>query len=80
MTDVAAEEQLRAHVRAALEAAGLRQAEAARQLGLSTKHMSQMLTGSATLTLTWAEGILGLCGQSLVIGTRPDDDPRSSTA
>jgi transcriptional regulator with XRE-family HTH domain len=79
MSDVPAEEQLRAHVRAALEAAGLSQAEAARQLGLSYKHMSQMLTGSATLTLTWAEGILGLCGQSLVIGTRPDD-PRSNAA
>jgi hypothetical protein len=35
--------------------------------------MNQMLTGRATLTLTWAEGILGLCGQSLTIGIRPDD-------
>jgi transcriptional regulator with XRE-family HTH domain len=76
MTDDLAEDQLRAHVRAALEAAGLSQAEVARQLGLSYKHMSQMLTGHATLTLTWAEGILGLCGQSLVIGTRPDDTSR----
>jgi plasmid maintenance system antidote protein VapI len=73
-----AEEQLRAHVRAALEAAGLSQAEACRQLGVSTKYLNQMLTGAATLTLTWAEGILGLCGHSVVIGTRPDD-PRSST-
>ncbi|MGW5173177.1 helix-turn-helix domain-containing protein [Streptomyces sp. NPDC004082] len=70
--DPPAEEQLRAHVRAALKAAGISQAEVCRQLGLSTKHLSQMLTGSATLTLTWAEGILGLAGHSVVIGTRPD--------
>jgi hypothetical protein len=73
VTTPPAEDQLRAHVRAALEAAGLSQAEASRQLGCTTKHMSMMLTGRATLTLTWAEGILGLCGHSLVIGTRPDD-------
>lgn len=73
MTDLA-EDQLRTHVRAALEAAGISQAEACRQLGLSTKHLNQMLTGRATLTLTWAEGLLGLCGQNLVIGTRPDTE------
>ncbi|MFF3511560.1 helix-turn-helix domain-containing protein [Streptomyces sp. NPDC001296] len=78
MTDVPAEEQLRTHVRHALGAAHLSQAEAARQLGLSTKHLSQMLTGRATLTLTWAEGLLGLCGMSLVIDIRPDD-PRNTT-
>jgi hypothetical protein len=70
--DQTAEDQLRAHVRAALAAARLSQAEAARQLSLSTKHLSQMLTGQSTLTLTWAEGLLGLCGMSLVIDTRPD--------
>lgn len=73
MTATSAEEQLRTHTRAALEAAGISQAEACRQLGLSTKHMSQMLTGQAPLSLTWAEGILGLCGHTLVIGTRPDN-------
>ena len=78
MTGLSAEEQLRAHTRAALEAAGLSQAEVARQLGLSTKHLCQMLTGHATLTLTWAEGILGLAGHSLVIGTRPDDSEAPS--
>lgn len=77
MTAPSAEEQLRVHTRAALEAAGLSQAEVARQLGLSTKHLCQMLTGHATLSLTWAEGILGLAGQSVVIGTRPDD-PKDS--
>ena len=72
MTAQAADEQLRSHVRAALVHAHISQAEAARQLGLSTKHLSQMLTGQATLSLTWAEGLLGLCGMNLVIDVRPD--------
>lgn len=77
MTEATAQEQLRAHTRAALKAAGIRQAEVARQIGCSTKHLSQMLTGAVPLTLTWAEGILGLAGQRLVIGTEPDE-PESS--
>jgi hypothetical protein len=45
-----------------------RSTEACRQLGLSTKHMNTMLTGhGATLTLDWAERILGLCGKRVVI-------------
>jgi hypothetical protein len=67
-----AEAVLRAHVRAALRNAGLSQAEAARQLDVSTKHLCQMLTGNgATLTLGWAERILGLCGQRLTVGVEP---------
>lgn len=62
-----AERNLRVQVRAALDIAGISQAEACRQLGLSTKHMSQMLTGQATLTLDWAERIVDLCDMRLVI-------------
>lgn len=61
------QDSLRAQVRSALDGAGLSQAEAARRLGISTKHMSQMLTGRAVLTLMWAEKILALCGQRLEI-------------
>lgn len=61
------QDSLRAQVKAALDAASLSQAEASRRLGLSTKHMNQMLTGKATLTLGWAEKILALCGQRLEI-------------
>ncbi|MFD9444976.1 helix-turn-helix domain-containing protein [Streptomyces sp. NPDC060001] len=78
MSEATAEDQLRSHTRAALQAAGISQAEVCRQIGCSTKYLSQMLTGHATLTLTWAEGILGLAGQRLVIGTQPDE-PGSST-
>ncbi|MER7053425.1 helix-turn-helix transcriptional regulator [Streptomyces sp. NPDC000351] len=72
MTDQPADDQLRGLVRQALADAGISQAEVARQLGASTKHLSHMLTGRAHLTLTWAEGILGLCGMNLVISVQPD--------
>lgn len=66
---------LRAVVRAALHDKGISQAEAARQLGLSAKHVSHMLTGRAPLGLDWAERILALCGKRLtfraVRGRRP---------
>jgi len=62
-----AERDLRIQVRAALDTAGISQAEACRQLGLSTKHMNMMLTGKATLTLEWAERIVDLCGMRLVV-------------
>ncbi|OQQ13016.1 hypothetical protein B0675_40065 [Streptomyces sp. M41(2017)] len=78
MSESTAEEQLRAQVRAALAAAGLSQAEVARQLGVSTKHLNMMLTGNATLTLTWAEGILGLAGHVIDITVRPDNRERAA--
>lgn len=62
-----ATDDLRVVVREALTNARISQAKAARQLGLSAKHMSQMLTGRATLTLEWAEQILALCGRQLTI-------------
>ena len=68
----AAEDALRAQVRAALAKARISQAEACRQLGLSTKHMNMMLTGKATLTLDWAERIAALCGKRIVIRVQAD--------
>lgn len=64
---VSAEGALRTEVRAALKAAGIRQVAAAAQLGVSEKHLSQMLTGKVSLTIPWAERILALCGLRLVI-------------
>ncbi|MGY6019556.1 hypothetical protein [Streptomyces spinosirectus] len=69
-----ADEQLRTQTRAAVQQAPVSQAEIARQLGLSTKHLNQMLTGRAPLSLVWAEGILGLCGMDLVITVRPSEE------
>jgi transcriptional regulator with XRE-family HTH domain len=62
-----ATDTLRAQVRTALRAAGISQHAAADRLGLSEKHLSQMLTGKVRLSLEWAEQLLGLCGQSLTI-------------
>jgi hypothetical protein len=76
MTQVTAADTLRALVRTALWDAGISQAEAARQLDMSTKHMSQMLNGKAGLSLDWAEQILGLCGHRLIVRSAPI--PRSS--
>ena len=57
----AVEESLREQVRAALAATRISQAAVARELGVSTKHLCQMLTGRAPLTLDWAEKIAALC-------------------
>ena len=57
----AVEESLREQVRAALHAARISQAAVARELGVSTKHLCQMLTGRAPLSLEWAEQIVALC-------------------
>jgi DNA-binding PadR family transcriptional regulator len=61
------EDQLRHLVRQALTAAGLAQAEAARKIGISTKHLHIMLSGGSTLSLQRAEQLLDLCGQKLAI-------------
>lgn len=78
-----AQERLRKRVRAALRHTGISQAEAARHLDVSAKHMSQMLTGRGTLTINWAERILSVCGMKLVIvvhyaspAGKPEEDAR----
>ncbi|HEY9367542.1 helix-turn-helix transcriptional regulator [Streptomyces sp.] len=61
---------LRLEVRACLKVAGLSQAEAAQTLGISTKHMSQMLTGRAPMSIAWADRITRLTGRELLIASR----------
>ncbi|KAB1979249.1 helix-turn-helix domain-containing protein [Streptomyces triticiradicis] len=72
MTTLPADEQLRTQTRAAVQQAPISQAEIARQLGVSTKHLNQMLLGHAPLSLIWAEGILGLCGMEVEVTVRPE--------
>ncbi|WP_228974995.1 helix-turn-helix transcriptional regulator [Streptomyces sp. DH12] len=62
-----AEQALREQVRAALAEARISQASACRQLDLSTKHLSHMLTGRAPLTLDWAEKIVALCDKRIEV-------------
>ena len=61
---------LRSLLAGELRAAGLSQAEAARQIGITAKHMNQMLTGRAPLSLAWADEIAALCGRELLVGSR----------
>jgi DNA-binding PadR family transcriptional regulator len=61
------EDELRHLVRRALATAGLAQAEAARQVGISTKHLHMMLSGGSALSLQRAEQLLALCGQKLAL-------------
>ena len=58
-------------VRAVVKASGLKQTWMAERLGVGEKHLSQLLTGRAVLTLEWAERILGLCGMDLEVSIRP---------
>ncbi|MFF8412875.1 helix-turn-helix domain-containing protein [Streptomyces omiyaensis] len=67
MTQPSPADELQVIVRTALHDKGISQAEAARQLGLSTKHMGHMLTGRAPLALDWAERLLALCGKRLTV-------------
>ncbi|MEU6709954.1 helix-turn-helix transcriptional regulator [Nonomuraea sp. NPDC046802] len=71
------QDDLRSLLAGELRAAGLSQAEVARKLGITAKHMSHMLTGRAPLSLAWADEIAALCGRELVIGSRvlPGETP-----
>lgn len=72
---------LRSLLAGELQAAGLSQAEAARRLGITAKHMNQMLTGRAPLSLAWADDIAELCGRELLVGSRtlPRDEPEEKS-
>ena len=50
-------EPLRELLRAAVRDSGRKQVWIAQQLGVSTKHLSQMLTGRKELSLGWAQRI-----------------------
>jgi DNA-binding transcriptional regulator YdaS (Cro superfamily) len=66
---MSAEDVLRQLVNDALRTADMSQAEACRRLGVSTKHLNQMLKGRAPLSLAWAERILAATGRELRITT-----------
>jgi transcriptional regulator with XRE-family HTH domain len=70
---VSAEDDLRFAVRRSLGEAGISQAFVAEQLGLSTKHLSQMMTGRSAMSVKWAEKILELAGRKLVVGVAKRD-------
>jgi plasmid maintenance system antidote protein VapI len=63
----ASEDRLRIEVRRAIADAGLTQRAIANELGLTEKHVSQMLTGKAHLSLDWADRIAKLCGRRVSV-------------
>lgn len=68
---VPAEQQLLADIRALVEESGLKQIHIAAKLGITPKHMSQLMTGKVTLTVFWAEQIAAVCGRQLDIRIAP---------
>jgi plasmid maintenance system antidote protein VapI len=62
-----ASEGLRELLRTAVRDSGRKQVWIAEQLGVSTKHLSQMLTGRVELTLGWAQRIAVLCDRKIDI-------------
>jgi plasmid maintenance system antidote protein VapI len=63
-------DEVRAEVRTALHETRTSQAELSRTLGLSTKHVSQVLTGKAALSLELAEAMLAAVGRQMTVRTR----------
>ena len=60
-------ENVRAEIRTALHDTRTSQAELSRTLGMSTKHVSQVLTGKAALSLELAEAMLGALGYRVAV-------------
>jgi DNA-binding transcriptional regulator YdaS (Cro superfamily) len=73
---VTADDDLRTQVRAALKASGMKQAAIAARLGVTEKHLSQMLTGRVRLPVRWADAILAECGSALRFTVEPGTPPK----
>lgn len=69
-----AKESLRAQINYLLGASGIKQIWIARQLNVSEKHLSQMLTGQIELTPDWAQRIAALCGHTVTVAVQPLND------
>ena len=63
-------EDVRAEIRTALHDTHTSQAELSRRLGMSTKHVSQVLTGRAALSLDLAEAMLAAVGRQMTVRTK----------
>lgn len=66
-----AERRLRDEIRDLLFASDITQKDLAEQLGITQKHMSQMITGRAHLNLEMAEKILAILGHVVSIQIEP---------
>lgn len=64
-------EALRTTVRELVRESGLKQAFIAERIGITEKHMSQMLLGKAALTVDWAQRIVDVCRVPLRLNIEP---------
>lgn len=65
---------VRKQIRLALAVADVSQAELGRRLGVSSKHVSQMLTGKSAISLDMAERMLGEVGWTLEVSAVPAEE------
>ncbi|GAA0501032.1 helix-turn-helix transcriptional regulator [Streptomyces olivaceiscleroticus] len=75
----AAQDALHEQVRAAVKAAGLKQVWIAERLGITPKHLSQLLTGRVPLSLDWADRILALCGKRVRVVVEAIQAPKEAS-
>jgi hypothetical protein len=61
------EDDLRAQVRACVEASGRAQVVIAAELGITPKHLCAMRIGRAALPLAWAQRIAEACGYRVAV-------------
>jgi plasmid maintenance system antidote protein VapI len=62
---------------AEVAASGCRQAEVCRAVGISQKHLSEMVNGRAGMSLDLVDRVLAAVGRELVLSTRVQvDSPR----
>lgn len=65
--------ELRADLKRCIRASGLRQHEVAARLGITPKHLSQMLTARCGISLHYARRIAEACGHELMITITPKE-------
>ena len=63
-------EDVRAEIRLALRIADVSQAELARHIGVSTNHVSRVLTGQQALSIDLAEAMLSAVGRQMIVRTK----------
>lgn len=71
-------EDVRAEVRLALRVADVSQAELARRTGISSNHISRVLTGQQSLSLDLAEAMLAAVGWQMIVRTKATTASRPS--
>lgn len=73
MSEGGAQEALRKSVRCMIRESGLKQSFIAKRLGITEKHLSQLLRSKVQFTIDWAERIVDVCRQPLRLDIEPRD-------